>query len=84
MKDMTKKITLLCPVCGNDQFEFPEGFNEDTVQEDAVLKCSYCGREYTKAELIELNGEIIDNGVEEFKNEIGKEVEMELKKIFRR
>lgn len=77
-----RSVSLLCPTCGGDQFEF-EG-SDETVQ---AAKCASCGREFTKDELIEENSENISVNVEEMGKEItkyfAKEMRATLKKAFR-
>ncbi len=67
MKDYSRKITLYCPLCGNDQFESLDVEHEDAIDApDTVrFKCSDCKSIYTKAELIESNNESIEDNIEE-------------------
>ena len=49
MKNLDRKVTLLCPLCGNDQFssidvELEELYDAD---DDVRVRCSDCGSEYT-------------------------------------
>ena len=73
-------ISLMCSICGNDQFSIvddAEDFNETKV------KCSDCGRIIIKEQLIEENSHIIDANVEEFKEEAIRQLQKEIKKIFK-
>ncbi|WP_329736258.1 ECs_2282 family putative zinc-binding protein [Catenibacterium mitsuokai] len=85
MEDLNKKVTLYCDRCGNDQFYFEDTNNSDVelVSDDTILKCSDCGKIFTKEELIELNAEVITANVEDMKEEIVKEVQREINKLFK-
>lgn len=80
MKDFSREVTLLCPTCGNDQFEYPDESEEQELDEKTLYKCTDCGIEYTKAELLELNQEVINNHIEAIEADIFTEIE----KAFRR
>lgn len=86
MKDLERKVKLLCPLCGNDQFASLDEEFEDLLHasDDARLRCSDCGSEYTKRELIDNNAEIIDTAVDELKQDAAKELEKELKKAMKK
>lgn len=86
MKDMEMKISLKCSVCGNDQFSTVKETIEDLLDapDETLIKCSDCGREVTKEELIDENSHIIDANLEDFKEDIYKEVEKDLKKAFKK
>ncbi|WP_445923096.1 ECs_2282 family putative zinc-binding protein, partial [Klebsiella pneumoniae] len=43
-----RKITLLCPVCGNSEMEHAE--------DSEIVKCIGCGKILTNDELIQENG----------------------------
>lgn len=85
MEGLSKKVTLYCDRCGNDQFYFEDTNNSDVglVSDDTILKCSDCGKIFTKEELIELNAEVITANVEDMKEEIVKEVQKEINKLFK-
>jgi DNA-directed RNA polymerase subunit RPC12/RpoP len=78
----SRTVSLLCPTCGSDQFEY-EG-DDETVEE---AKCAKCGRQFTKDELIEENAENLDQHMREIGQEAIADVEKEfhntLKKVFR-
>ena len=86
MKDLNRKVTLLCPLCGNDQFSSLDEEFEDLLHasDDARVCCSDCGSMYTKHELIESNAAIIDNAVDELAEDAVKELEKELKKAMKK
>lgn len=85
MKNDNRNIILLCPLCGNDQFEsldVEEG--EELKASDTIrFMCSDCKSVYTKAELIEHNNKSIEASIDEVKEEFIKDFEKELKKIFK-
>lgn len=86
MKDMERTIKMLCPVCGNDQFEslddkFPE-LNE--APDEVKIRCADCGGEYTKEELIRENSEKISVAIDDFTSDIVKEVEKDLAKALKK
>lgn len=85
MKDMEMRVNLKCSVCGNDQFSTVDENIEDLldVPDETLIKCSdYCGRVVTKEELIEESSHIIDANIEDFKKDIFKKAEKDLKKAF--
>ena len=47
MKNLDRKVTLLCPLCGNDQFESLDEEFEDLLHasDDVRVRCSDCGSE---------------------------------------
>jgi uncharacterized Zn finger protein len=79
------KISMKCSVCGNDQFStIDETFGELLdASDDTKVKCSDCGRITTKEQLIEENSNIIDANVEDFKEEIMKQLQKDLKRMFK-
>lgn len=83
---MEMNISLKCSVCGNDQFSTVDETLQDLMDapDETLIKCSDCGRAVTKEELIEENSHIIDANVEDFKMDIIKEVERDLKKVFKK
>lgn len=85
MKKLDRKVTLLCPLCGNDQFASLDEEFEDLLHasDDVRMRCSDCGSEYTKRELIDNNAAIIDNAVDELAQDAIKELEKELKKAMK-
>lgn len=70
-----RNITLLCPVCGNLEFEHSEGID--------MVKCIGCGRVTDKDELIQENGVAIESQLDEIKNEINKDLHKELNKMLK-
>ena len=86
MKNLDRKVTLLCPLCGNDQFSSLDEEFEDLLHasDDVRVRCSDCGSEYTKRELLDSNAVIIDNAVDELAQDAVKELEKELKKTMKK
>ena len=85
MKDMEMSIGMKCSICGNDQFSTVDESIEDMLNapDETEVKCSDCGRVTTKEQLIEDNSHIIDANIEDFKDEILKQLQKDLKKIFK-
>lgn len=85
MKDMEMSISMKCSVCGNDQFSTVDESIEDMLNapDETEVKCSDCGRVTTKEQLIEENSHIIDANIEDFKDEIVKQLQKDFKKMFK-
>lgn len=83
---MEMSICLRCHVCGNDQFSVVDESIENLLEApgDTLIKCSDCGRVVTKEQIIEENSYIIDANLEDFKRNISKEIEKELKRAFKK
>lgn len=86
MKDLSRNVSLLCSICGNNQFETLDKEYEDLTEapDSTRFKCSDCGRVFTKFELIDENEEIINANIQDIKNEAVAEVEKELKKTLKK
>ena len=86
MKDLSRNISMICNICGNDLFSTVDTstFSLDDASDDTLVKCSDCGRIITKAALIEENQEIINANIEDLKEEAFKELDKELKKMFKK
>lgn len=86
MKDISRNVAMLCPLCGNDQFSsVDEEFDElKDAPGTAKIKCSDCNSVYTKDEIIEANAEKIDIAAEEMVQGAIKEFEKELKKAMKK
>jgi uncharacterized Zn finger protein len=85
MKNIEKSISMLCSVCGNDQFSTIDENIEDMMNapDETEVKCSDCGRVTTKEQLIEENSHVIDANMEDLKKEMMKQVEKKFKKMFK-
>ena len=86
MKDLSKEVSLICPTCGNDQFEALDPSIQDLSEAPAetMLRCSDCGLTISKEDLIRENSEKIEMAVDEMKQEAVKEFEKELKKALKK
>lgn len=85
MKDLELKVSMLCKVCGNDQFS-PKDTNITDIEnanDETIIICSDCGHECSKAELYDDNKHIIDANIEDLKKDAIKQFEKELKKMFK-
>lgn len=78
MKDLSRNIKLNCPICANDQFLY------DSELESTIYKCSDCSKEFTKDELLVANEYKINANIEDIKKEAIKEIEKELKEMFKK
>lgn len=79
MKDnYDRTVQLRCITCGDDSSFEP---NEDKT----YIKCMRCGREYFGGydELVELNQEQIDSEIQNIQEEVSKDLEKEIKKMFK-
>ncbi len=74
-----RSVSLLCPTCGSSSFE-TQGGPEDAVQ---MTKCTSCGREATKEDLIRENNENISEHVKEMGAEITKDFADEMRKTLK-
>lgn len=85
MKDLEMTVSLMCNVCGNDQFLCVDESVEDllTASDEVEVKCSDCGRITTKEQIIEENSHIIDANIEDFAEDIIKQMEKKISKMFR-
>lgn len=86
MKDFSRKNSLRCSVCGNDQFSAVDVGMESLsdAPDETRVKCSDCGVICTKAELIGENQGIINANIDDIKKDAVTEIEKELKKIFKK
>ena len=82
MNNISKEIKMICPICGNDQFEleYKEYENINDAPDEANIKCSDCGTSFSKEDLIEENSELIDIAIEDLKKEVVEQLEAKIKK----
>lgn len=85
MSEVIREVSMLCDVCGNDQFESLDGYDDsvDEVPDYARYKCSDCGKTFTKEELIALNQEKINLNIDDMVKDVMKDFEKKLKKMFK-
>lgn len=82
MKDISRNVTLVCPLCGNDQCSSID-CELSSLKEapgETRIKCSDCGRITTKDILIEENQEIINANIEDIKKKQYLMLKKKLKK----
>ena len=86
MKDLSRNVTLFCDVCGNDQFSTLDEINCELSEapDETRIQCSDCRKIFTKAELLEVNQEVINANIEEIQNEAIKEMEKMLSKALKK
>lgn len=86
MKDLSRNVTLYCDVCGNDQFSTLDEIACELTDapDETRIQCSDCKKIFTKAELLEVNQEVIDANIEDIKKEAVKEFEKELAKALKK
>jgi uncharacterized Zn finger protein (UPF0148 family) len=74
-----RAIAMICPTCGNTQFQYDEG--------SGPLRCVSCDRVFERDELIRENGEIIEAHAAEMSYEVlrdaTKEMQESLRKAFK-
>ena len=82
MRNLDRNITMLCPLCGNDQFSLVDKEYQNPVDapDNARLKCSDCNSIYTKQEILSANAEKIGIAAEEIAQDAMQDFEKELKK----
>lgn len=86
MKDLSRKVTLFCDVCGNDQFIKLDEIECELCDapDETRIQCLDCRKVFTKTELLEVNQEVINANIEEIKSEAIKEMEKKLAKALRK
>lgn len=86
MKDLSRKVALYCPTCGNNQFESLDDDLDNLMDADdeVKLRCVDCGRIITKGSLLEENQEIINANIDEIKKEAVSEIEKEFRKALKK
>lgn len=75
-----RNVELQCPTCGGSQFEYGEDIDAD----DAGVRCIGCDRSMTKAELIDANAENINQHVAEIGDDVVRDLQKDLGRIFKR
>ena len=78
-KNYDRQVSLICPTCGNTQFEFDDEIEEEIRK----YKCIACDSVFTKNEIIKENGEIIDEQISEIGEDVKKDLEKALKEAFK-
>lgn len=86
LDSINKRVSLICPICGNDQFsslDIPVEELKD-ASEASRIQCSDCHKIFTREELLKENQDRIDTEVKEVKCEITKQIHDEIKKALRK
>ena len=86
MKDYTREVSLICPLCGNDIFSSLDEEIENILEapELARFQCADCKSIYTKDELMEANTEKFEIARDEIANDLMKDLTKDLSKAFRK
>jgi predicted RNA-binding Zn-ribbon protein involved in translation (DUF1610 family) len=72
-----RTVTLMCPTCGDTQFE------HDEHDENASVTCTSCGLKISRTDLIEANGENISGQVEQMKSQVVADMQKQLQKALK-
>ncbi|MEC0183122.1 hypothetical protein P4H61_16675 [Paenibacillus peoriae] len=85
MKEFEESISMNCSVCGNDQFSIIDDRISDLkdASDETKIKCSDCGNVTTKEQLIEDNSYKINANIEDFKEDIAKQVIKDIRKFLK-
>lgn len=88
LKDLSRKVSLHCPVCGNTMFSTMDEHYKNAdlciAPNTVMFKCSDCGNIISKGELLDMNKGVINANIEDIKKEATKEVEKELKRLLKK
>ena len=80
-KTHEKSVSLICPNCGSDQWEY------DKDDPNTLYTCAGCGKVFTDEELTEANKDLLEKESEKFADEIGekfsKDIDKKLKDAFK-
>ncbi len=79
LSKLNRKISLLCPTCGNDQFE-----TIDDNPNSEMYKCPSCKRIISHDELFNENGSLIESEFDEIREEATKMVKDEFDKMLKK
>lgn len=86
MDDKTMYVSMICPVCGNDQFESldSEFIDLDESSISIQFRCADCGAVYTREELMIENSEKIQIAVDEVSKQLLDDFDKEFKKVMKK
>ena len=79
-KDYSRSISLICPVCASGQFKFDDAL----PVEERKFTCAGCGGEFSRDDVVDGNGEKIENEISEMKREIVSDIRKDFSKIFKK
>lgn len=68
------EVKMTCPDCNNTNLET----REDTCKSIKPIKCTSCGKEFTKDELIKANEKTVKNKQKEIANKFSKDAKEEI------
>ncbi len=74
-KHYDRSVSLLCSTCGNAEFKH-DG-------DQGPVTCGSCGRVFTREELIQENGAIIEGEIDQMKAEIIKDAKREFREAMK-
>ena len=72
-----RSISLLCPTCGHDQFQY------DDEDELIPVTCQQCEIEMSRDDLIEANAENIEINKNEVIGEVTNDIQKQFKDMFK-
>jgi len=86
MKDYSRKVSMHCPICGNDQFSTLDDKYDELFDapDDIKLQCSDCHNIFTKGELLAENQEVIDIAESEMIDAVMKDFNKRLEKVLKK
>ena len=74
----SRSISLLCPTCASDQFDFDDGVEEEKRE----YKCQGCGLTTSYQSIMESNSSRIDAEMQALSDEVISDAEKQLAKAF--
>ncbi|TGM74383.1 hypothetical protein EHR01_10680 [Leptospira mtsangambouensis] len=77
-KEYSRKIELICPLCGSKLFEY------DEQKENPDITCISCKKIFKKDELTEANQENFSININELHKEATKDIAKDLKEILKK
>lgn len=79
-KDYPQSLSLLCPTCAGDQFEFDDAQDEET----RTYLCLSCAGSFSHAAIMAANSGRIEEKYEEIGREFIEEAEEKFSKLFKK
>jgi uncharacterized Zn finger protein len=64
MGDTERRVNMMCPTCGGEQFSF------DEHDDSALVTCVTCGRQTTRDALVEENSERIESELKQLGDQV--------------
>ena len=84
MDDLSAPVAMCCPTCGRTEFKDIEPGSDEGFTDNWPITCAHCGRSFSRAELIEANGESINATIQDMDNVIFAAAAKELEKTFKK